>query len=109
MVFSLIEEQIKSLMMDDEVKNKKGIYHYVFDNDEKHLNLRIFTPAQKRKGYEMQDGQCNNKNCSHDKEKVWNINEMEADHITPWSQGGKTDLDNLQLLCIDCNRRKSAK
>lgn len=106
---AVIEEQIKSLMMDDEVKNKKGIYHYVFDNDEKHLNLRIFTPAQKRKGYEMQDGQCNNKNCSHDKEKVWNINEMEADHITPWSQGGKTDLDNLQLLCIDCNRRKSAK
>jgi 5-methylcytosine-specific restriction endonuclease McrA len=33
---------------------------------------------------------------------------MEADHITPWSKGGKTTVENCQLLCLDCNRRKSA-
>lgn len=104
-----VEKQVKQLMMDDEVKNKKGIYYYIFNKDEKHLNLRTFTVNQKRKQYEVQNGYCNNKNCPHGKEKVWDINEMEADHITPWSQGGKTDLDNLQLLCKDCNRRKSSK
>jgi len=32
---------------------------------------------------------------------------MEADHITPWSKGGKTIAENCQMLCVDCNRRKS--
>ena len=109
-----LEVQVKTLMMDDEVKAKKGIYSYLFDSDEKHLNLRTFTPAQKRKAYEEQSGICNNLECPHRHEgengepKHWEINEMEADHITPWSKGGKTDLDNLQLLCRDCNRRKSS-
>ena len=31
---------------------------------------------------------------------------MEADHITPWHQGGKTALDNGQMLCKEDNRRK---
>lgn len=109
-----LEVQVKTLMMDDEVKAKKGIYSYLFDSDEKHLSLRTFTPAQKRKAYEEQSGVCNNLECPHRHEgengepKHWEINEMEADHITPWSKGGKTDLDNLQLLCRDCNRRKSS-
>jgi len=38
---------------------------------------------------------------------MWN--EFEADHIRPWSQGGKTIFDNAQLLCRDCNRAKGAK
>jgi 5-methylcytosine-specific restriction endonuclease McrA len=34
---------------------------------------------------------------------------MEADHITPWSKGGKTDAANCQMLCLPCNRRKGGK
>ena len=34
---------------------------------------------------------------------------MEADHITPWHEGGKTNEDNCQMLCKECNRRKSGK
>ena len=30
----------------------------------------------------------------------------EADHIVPWSRGGKTHPRNLQLLCPRCNRKK---
>ncbi|MCH5310848.1 MAG: HNH endonuclease [Prevotella sp.] len=29
--------------------------------------------------------------------------------LTPWSEGGKTAVDNCQMLCRDCNRRKSNK
>ncbi|MFY1026461.1 HNH endonuclease [Actinobacillus seminis] len=36
-----------------------------------------------------------------------NREKMEADHITPWSQGGKTDFSNGQMLCKGCNRKKS--
>ncbi len=33
---------------------------------------------------------------------------MEADHITPWSQGGKTNAANCQMLCRKDNRLKGA-
>ena len=33
---------------------------------------------------------------------------MEGDHITPWVEGGKTNFENLQMLCKNCNRRKSS-
>lgn len=97
-----LEERVKPLMIDDEVKAKKGIYYYVFSGDQKHLNLRTFTPQQKREAYEKQDGHCANCGNSFD------LSEMEADHIDPWSQGGKTIPGNCQMLCRQCNRRKSA-
>ena len=97
-----LEERVKPLMIDDEVKAKKGIYYYVFSGDQKHLNLRTFTPQQKREAYEKQDGNCANCGNSFD------LSEMEADHIDPWSQGGKTIPGNCQMLCRQCNRRKSA-
>jgi 5-methylcytosine-specific restriction endonuclease McrA len=34
-------------------------------------------------------------------------NELEVDHKTPWSLGGRTVLSNAQLLCSACNSRKS--
>ena len=37
------------------------------------------------------------------------IGGMEADHITPWHEGGKTNVENCQMLCKECNRRKSGK
>jgi len=34
---------------------------------------------------------------------------MEVDHITPYSIGGTSTLDNLQLLCRKCNSQKGSK
>lgn len=91
------------LMADDEVTKKKGVYEYLLTKNEKHLNIRSFTDSQKRTLYERQKGIC----CAC--ENLFNIDKMEADHITPWSHGGKTDISNGQMLCRECNRRKSNK
>lgn len=96
-----LEVEIAKLMADDDVSKKKGIYHYVLTRKEKHLSIRAFTDNQKREAYERQKGICTV--C----EEHFDIAEMEADHITPWHAGGKTDAANCQMLCKEDNRRKS--
>lgn len=96
-----LEEKVKELMMDDDVTKKSGIYAYLITGQEKHLSIRAFTDNQKREAYEKQNGIC--PNCK----EHFEIEEMEADHITPWHDGGKTTSDNCQMLCRECNRRKS--
>ncbi len=97
----VIEAQISNLMKDDDVTNQKGIYTYVLTGEERYLNIRAFDQRQKRSAYERQNGVC--VKC----QERFTIDEMEADHITPWSKGGKTEPENCQILCADCNRRKS--
>lgn len=96
-----LEQEIKSLMLDDDVSKKSGIYLYVLTRNEKYLSIRTFTESQKREAYERQKGICSK--CG----KHFELKEMEADHITPWSKDGKTISENCQMLCQECNRRKS--
>ena len=98
-----LEDRITELMKDDDVTSKQGIYEYVLTGNENLLNLRNFSVSQKEAKYEEQERTC--VKC----EKKCEFNEMEGDHITPWSKGGATILHNLQMLCDDCNRRKGAK
>lgn len=98
-----LETQVAELMQDEDVTSRRGIYQYVLFGDEKHLNIRQFKESDKRYAYEGQLGVC--VKCR----EHFNIEEMEADHILPWSKGGKTDKDNCQMLCKQCNRRKSDK
>lgn len=96
-----LEKQVAKLMMDDDVVRKAGIYPYVLDADERHLNIRAFSNNMKREAYERQKGVC--VKCK----KAFQLDEMEGDHIKPWHEGGKTNAANCQMLCKDCNRRKS--
>ena len=98
-----LEKEIERLKLDDDVTNNRGIYEYLLTSEEKHLNIRVFTENQKHKKYKEQDGIC--AKC----EKEFDENKMEGDHITPWKDGGKTEYDNLQMLCKNCNRTKSGK
>lgn len=98
-----LEAEIKELMMDEDVTKKSGIYPYVLTRKEKFLNIRAFTEKQKREAYEKKKGIC--VKCK----KHFEIEEMEADHITPWHEGGKTIAENCQMLCKQCNRTKSGK
>jgi hypothetical protein len=95
-----LEEQVASLMADEDVTKKRGIYSYVLDDQEKHLNIRQFSPNQRREAYERQKGIC--PVCGNHFE----LEGMEADHITPWHAGGKTEAANCKMLCKDDNRRK---
>lgn len=96
-----LEQKIQSLMADDEVTKKKGIYLYVFDGNENNLSLRKFTDTEKRTMYERQNGVCP---MCHEH---FEFDEMQGDHIVPWSRGGKTTLENGQMLCKSCNLIKS--
>ncbi|MDD3467728.1 MAG: DUF262 domain-containing protein [Campylobacterales bacterium] len=101
-----LEEQIAVLMQDEDVSKKSGIYQYLLTGNEKHLNIRAFTDKQKREAYERQKGICPKCVAPNNHYK---IEEMEADHITPWHEGGKTEADNCQMLCKMHNRIKSGK
>ena len=96
-----LEAEIARLMADDDVTRNAGAYEYVLDGDERHLSIRAFTQAQKRRAYERQKGIC--PKCG----EHFGLSQMQGDHIIPWSQGGRTVDDNLQMLCQRCNAVKS--
>lgn len=104
-----LEQEIQSLMMDDDVTKRSGIYPYVLTRNEKFLNIRAFTDNQKRIVYEKQQGICPICKKEHREKFVYDLNEMEADHIKPWCEGGKTEISNCQMLCKEHNRLKSNK
>lgn len=103
-----LEKEIALLMDDsDEVQNLSGIYYYIFDHDKNHLHLREFSKKQKAIIYERQKGICPMCKGTINENKKWDIDDMEGDHIIPWSKGGKTVLENCQMLCIKHNKEKS--
>ncbi|MBW1940720.1 MAG: DUF262 domain-containing protein [Deltaproteobacteria bacterium] len=98
-----LEAKISELMQDEDVTKKSGIYPYILTGEEKHLSIRAFSDKMKREAYERQKGIC--AKCG----EHFEIEEMEADHITPWHEGGKTISENCQMLCKECNRTKSGR
>ena len=117
-----LEKEVAALMADREVQKKSGIYEYVLSGRTRpeKLNLRQLEDEEKREAYERQTaiakkrGISNCPRCANgiggmDATRIWAYEEMEADHITPWSKGGRTVPENCQMLCADCNRRKGGE
>jgi len=104
-----INEAIAELVGDDEVTAKmKGIYLYVIYGNPKYLSLRQFDEKTARKIYEVQHHQC--PYCLREgNHKEYAFKEMHADHIKPWSLGGKTIEENCQMLCSVHNESKGNK
>lgn len=96
-----LEAEVARLMQDEDVSKKSGIYDYVLSGNERALSIRAFNDNMKREAYEQQKGVC--PACG----KHFEIGEMEADHTTPWSKGGKTIAANCRMLCKADNRIKS--
>ena len=113
-----ISKQINELYGDSYVKNRKGIFEYILGGceDTKLLNIRIFDETTKKSVYSKQTENAKIKNKSNcplcslghesNKSKIWNFKEMDADHVTAWSKGGKTMLNNCQMLCKTHNKAK---
>ena len=95
--------RISELMRDSEVQRQTGIIPYVLTGDEHHLDLRTFPEDIKLAVWEQQHHIC--PLCGKEYDYVF----MEGDHITPWRDGGRTVIENCQMLCRECNRRKGAK
>lgn len=100
---SEMAQQISVLMRDSEIQRLNGIIPYVLTGDERHLDLRTFPDDIKMAVWEQQKHIC--PHCG----KEFDFEFMEGDHITPWREGGRTVVENCQMLCRECNRRKGAR
>lgn len=98
-----MEQRIVDCLSDDEIQKPQGIIPYVLTGEERYLDLRAFSEKIKLAVWEQQGHKCTL--CG----KEFDIEFMEADHITPWCDGGRTVLENCQVLCRECNRRKGGK
>ena len=96
-------KRISALMRDSEIQRQQGIIPYVLTGDEHYLDLRAFPEDIKLAVWEKQNHIC--LVCG----KEFDYEFMEGDHITPWREGGRTVIENCQMLCRECNRRKGAK
>lgn len=115
---TLIHNELEKLYYDEYVKNKRGIFEFLLGGsiDSKLLEVRIFDENVKKAVYKTQTDNAKNNNTSNcplcalgndsNKMKIWDIKEMDADHVTAWSKGGATDISNCQMLCSTHNRAK---
>lgn len=116
-----VSAKVRELYSDSYVRNRKGVFEYILGGmqDTKLLDVRVFDDATKKKVYKEQtdkakeEGVSNCPYCAigHDanRTKIWKLSEMDADHVTAWSKGGATDINNCQMLCKSHNRAKGNK
>jgi hypothetical protein len=113
-----VSQDIKALFADPYVKNRRGVFEYILGGaeDKSLFDIRVFDEATKKQVYTTQTAKAEAKaksNCplcvlGHDanKQKIWLLSDMDADHVTAWSKGGGTNIKNCQMLCKTHNRAK---
>ena len=116
-----ISDKLNDLYNDIFVKDTKGICEYILGGciDTKLLNIRMFDDDTRRKKYLIQTEEARKNGISNcpicaiennsNKTKIWEPKEMDADHVTAWSKGRATTLENCEMLCITHNRAKGNK
>jgi 5-methylcytosine-specific restriction endonuclease McrA len=113
-----VNERVAELLDDPQVENNSGVFEYVLggEQDTKLLNVRVFDEKIKRQVYKLQTDDAELKgisNCPYcaigheaTKTRIWKLSEMDADHVSAWSKGGATTIENCQMLCRTHNRAK---
>ena len=116
-----VSQRVHELMADDYVTNHKGVFEYILggEQDKSLLNIRVFDRATINRVYAKQTQAARDKGVSNcpdcalqdgsNSTRIYKINEMDADHVTAWSKGGKTDEANCRMLCRYHNRSKGNK
>lgn len=113
-----MSDDVQKLAADDYVTNGKGIFEYLLggSTDKKLLAVRVFDDKTKRVAYNKQtkEAQAQGKsNCplcavgeNANKSKLYELKEMDSDHVSAWSKGGDSSASNCQMLCVTHNRAK---
>lgn len=113
--------KVKTLQSDPFIYNRKNIYEYVLGGceDNKLLDVRVFDKITKQKKYNEQTQEAEKTGLSNcplcaistnaNKEKIYSLKDMEADHVRAWTKGGETDIKNCEMLCVIHNRAKGNK
>jgi len=113
-----VREQVQALYADPYIKNPRGIFEYILGGsvDKKLLDVRVFDEATKRAVYAKQTADAKAAGVSNcplcalgadaNKARIWELKEMDADHVSAWSKGGATSAENCQMLCVTHNRAK---
>ena len=113
-----VAERVKALQADESVRCPRNIYEYVLggEEDKKLLDIRIFEESTKRAAYKRQTEAAEKQGISNcplcalgnnaNKTRIYKLSEMDADHVTAWSKGGATSMENCEMLCKTHNRSK---
>lgn len=116
-----ITKRVKALQSDESIKSPRNIYEYVLggEQDKRLLDIRIFEESTKKAAYRKQTESAKEKGISNcplcalgdnaNKTRLYKITEMDADHVTAWSKGGSTTIENCEMLCKTHNRSKGNK
>ncbi len=114
-------ERVLALQADESIKCPRNIYEYVLggEQDKSLLQIRLFEESTKRAAYTRQTEAAKEKGISNcplcaigdnaHKTRIYKLNEMDADHVTAWSKGGATSIENCEMLCKTHNRSKGNK
>lgn len=113
-----VKKRVMALRSDEYVDDKKNIYEYILggEKDTKLLNIRLFEESTKKTVYTRQTEEAKKKGISNcplcaiennaNKARIYKYGEMDADHVTAWSKGGISSIENCQMLCKTHNRAK---
>ncbi len=113
-----VSDEVQKLYADPYIKNRRGIFEFILGGsiDTKLLEVRVFDETTKKSVYATQTAKAEKNgvsNCSHcaighdaNKSKIWSLSDMDADHVSAWSKGGKSDIKNCEMLCKTHNRAK---
>ena len=116
-----VSEEVKKLYADPYIKSRKGVFEYILGGsvDTKLLEVRVFDEATKKSTYAIQTAEAEKNGISNcplcaignnsNKTRIYKLKEMDADHVTAWSKGGKTATSNCEMLCKTHNRAKGNK
>ena len=115
---SKVWKRVKELYADEFVKNRRGIFEFILggESDHKLLDVRVFDSKETKAVYAKQTAAAKKKGVSNcplcaighaaNQKRIWDFNEMDADHVAAWSKGGTTSIKNCQMLCKTHNRAK---
>jgi hypothetical protein len=118
---AMVSTEVQKLYSDSYIKNRKGVFEYILggSTDSKLLEVRVFDEATKKSVYGKQKTEAEKNGISNcplcavgnnaNKNKIWSLTEMDADHVSAWSKGDATDIKNCELLCKTHNRAKGNK